>query len=44
MKVIKRNICLEELKSRIPALFPYIDFDEFGNVIKHKATDSVDGC
>ena len=44
MRVIKRNICLEELKSRIPALFPYIEFDEFGNVVKHKATDSVDGC
>lgn len=44
MRVIKRNIGLEELKSRIPGLFPYLDFDELGNVVKHKATDSVDGC
>lgn len=44
MRAIKRCICLEELKSRIPGLFPYIEFDEFGRVVKHKATDSVDGC
>lgn len=44
MRTIKRHICLEELKSRIPGLFPYIEFDELGNVVKHKATDSVDGC
>lgn len=44
MKVIKRNICLEELKSRIPGLFPYLEFDEFGRAVIHKATDSVDGC
>lgn len=44
MRVIKRNIGIEELKSRIPGLFPYLEFDEFGNIVKHKATDSIDGC
>lgn len=44
MRVIKRNIGIEELKSRIPGLFPYLEFDEYGNLVKHKATDSVDGC
>ena len=44
MKAFKKNICIEEFISRIPGLFPYLSTDEFGNTIKHKATDSVDGC
>lgn len=44
MKAFKKNICVEEFKSRIPGLFPYLEFNEFGELVKHKATDSVDGC
>lgn len=44
MKAFKKNICVEEFISRIPGLFPYIEFNEFGEIVKHKATDSVDGC
>jgi len=44
MKTIKRSVCTEELKSRIPGLFPYLERDEFGRIVKHKATDSADGC
>ena len=44
MKSFKKNICIEEFISRIPGLFPYLEFNELGELVKHKATDSVDGC
>lgn len=44
MKSFKKNICVEEFVSRVPGLFPYIEFNELGELVKHKATNSVDGC
>jgi len=44
MKVFKKNICIEEFVSRIPGLFPYLEFNDLGELVKRKATDSVDGC
>ena len=43
MRVIKREICLEETVSRIPSMFAYIGYDDFGERVLHKATDSPDG-
>ena len=43
MRKIKRTICTEEMVSRIPSLFAYCEFDEFGVLKEHKATDSIDG-
>lgn len=34
----------EHLISRIPGLFPYIEFNENGYSVLHKATDSLMGC
>jgi len=44
MRTFKKTICTEEFVSRIPGLFPYLEFNEFGIPVKHKATDSIDGC
>lgn len=44
MRTFKKTICIEEFISRIPGLFPYLEFNEFGILVKHKATDSIDGC
>ena len=44
MRTFKKTICIEEFISRIPGLFPYLEFNEFGIPVKHKATDSIDGC
>ena len=44
MNKIQKKICREELKSRIPGLFAYIEENEDGEFILHKATDSLQGC
>ena len=44
MRTFKKTICIEEFISRIPGLFPYLEFNEFGIPVKHKAIDSIDGC
>lgn len=44
MRTFKKTICIEEFISRVPGLFPYLEFNEFGIPVKHKATDSIDGC
>ena len=44
MRVIEYNVSFENMISRIPGLFAYLESDEFGNVSLHKATDSLDGC
>lgn len=41
---IQKTICREELKSRIPALFAYIEENDSGEFKLHKATDSLQGC
>lgn len=41
---IQKTICREELKSRIPALFAYIEENDVGEFKLHKATDSPQGC
>ena len=41
---IQKTICREELKSRIPALFAYIEENDAGEFRLHKATDSPQGC
>ena len=43
MRTIQKKICREELVSRIPSLFPYYEYDEIGQFVRHKATDSVNG-
>ena len=42
--VQKIEVCLEDFKSRIPALFPYIEVNDDGVFETHVATDSVNGC
>lgn len=44
MSKIQKTICREELKSRIPGLFAYIEENDAGEFKLHKATDSLNGC
>ena len=44
MRKIQKTICREELKSRIPGLFAYIEENDAGEFELHKATDSLQGC
>ena len=44
MRRIQREICREELISRVPGMFAYIEFKESGACKMHKACDSIDGC
>jgi len=44
MKKIQKTICREELKSRIPGLFAYIEENDADEFKLHKATDSLQGC
>lgn len=41
MRIIKKEIGLEELVSRIPSLLPYIDFDIYGNSILYNNTNNI---
>lgn len=43
MNIIKKTYGLEDITSRIPGLFPYIEFSNNISVV-HKATDSEEGC
>ena len=40
----KIEVSLEEFKSRVPGLFPYIEWDENGVASTHVATDAPNGC
>lgn len=42
--MIKRKIPIENIISRIPGLFPYIQEDEYGIIKLHKAIDGDNGC
>ena len=44
MRVIKKQFGREELISRIPALFAYLEADDAGEFHLHKATDAPQGC
>lgn len=44
MKTYQYRMCRESLLSRIPGLFPYIDYNTFGAAVLHKATDNSLGC
>lgn len=44
MNTIKVKYCREDLVSRIPGLFPYLEFDENGVSHLHKSSDSDSGC
>lgn len=44
MNTVKLKYCVEDLKSRLPGLFPYLEFDEYGNCNLVKATESIEGC
>lgn len=44
IRTIKYITKYEDLISRIPGLFAYIEFDDKGNSVLHKATDSPMGC
>ena len=44
MNIIKRKYGLEDITSRIPGLFPYIDFDVNNVSVVHPASDSLVGC
>ena len=44
LRTIKYTAKYEDLISRIPGLFAYIELDDKGNSVLHKATDSPMGC
>ena len=44
MNTIKLTYGLEDIKSRVPGLFAYMEFAEDGSCEIHPASDSVDGC
>lgn len=44
MDIQKLEINLEDFKSRIPGLFPYLEWNSDGTVETHVATDSENGC
>ena len=44
MRTIKFKSSYEDIITRIPGLFAYIETDEKGNTVLHKATDSPMGC
>ena len=35
---------MEDLTSRLPGMFAYVEFDEGGNPVLHPGVDAVDGC
>ena len=43
MKKIKKEFGIEEIISRIPSHFPYLEFNKFGVAELHKSSDSVYG-
>ena len=44
MRTIEYKVSYENMISRIPGLFAYLDYDELGNMVLCKSTDSIDGC
>ena len=44
IRTIRYTAKYEDLISRIPGLFAYIELDDKGNSVLHKATDSPMGC
>lgn len=44
MRTIEYKVSYENIISRLPSLFAYLESDEFGDVSLHKATDSLNGC
>lgn len=44
MKTIEYKVSFEKMVSRLPALFAYLESDDYGVVSLHKASDSIDGC
>lgn len=44
MNTIRIKYCREDFISRIPGLFPYLDFDEDGVSHLHRSSDSDGGC
>ena len=44
MNTVRLKYCIEDLKSRLPGLFPYLEFDGYGNCNLMKATESIEGC
>lgn len=43
MKLIQKEISLEDITSRIPSLFPYIDFDVYGDTPIYNNVNSEEG-
>lgn len=44
MNIIKKTYGLEDITSRIPGLFPYIEFDMTNTCTVHPSSDSTTGC
>lgn len=44
MRTLEYRISYEKMISRIPALFAYLEENEVGEMVLHKATDSIMGC
>ena len=44
MRTIQFKTKYEDLITRLPGLFAYVEMDEYGNSMLHKATDSPMGC
>ena len=44
MNTFKLDVSIEDFVCRLPAMFPYLEWNEDGSVEVHKATDSPYGC
>lgn len=44
MRTIEYKVSYEKMISRLPGLFAYLDSDDFGNVLLHRAYESNNGC
>ena len=44
MNTFKMDVSIEDFVCRLPAMFPYLEWNEDGSVEVHKATDSPYGC
>lgn len=44
MRTIQYRVPIEKMITRLPGLFAYLGEDDYGNIVLHKATESLNGC
>lgn len=44
MRTIQYRVPIEKMITRLPGLFAYLGEDGYGNIVLHKATESLNGC